>query len=59
MEDFGPYIVGYIKDMTGSFNASMIFLAVVLALGGIIIGFLIKASGKVVVLDKERRNTLI
>ncbi|HBM81685.1 MAG TPA: MFS transporter, partial [Clostridiaceae bacterium] len=47
---FGPYIVGYIKDMTGSFNASMIFLAVVLALGGIIIGFLIKASGKVVVL---------
>lgn len=56
---FGPYIVGYIKDMTGSFNASMIFLAVVLALGGIIIGFLIKASGKVVVLDKERRNTLI
>lgn len=55
---FGPYIVGYIKDITGSFNASMIFLAVVLALGGIIVGFLIRISGEVVVLYEEEKNSL-
>jgi len=56
---FGPYIVGYIRDVTGSFDTSMIFLAAVLVLGGIIIGFLIKASGKVVVIEKKEKNTLV
>lgn len=55
---FGPYVVGYIKDITGSFNASMIFLAVVLALGGIVIGFIVRVSGKVVVVNQGEKNKL-
>ncbi|KYG30657.1 MFS transporter [Priestia endophytica] len=45
---FGPYIVGYIKDVTGSFNTSMIFLGVSLVIGAAIILFLVKQSGKAV-----------
>lgn len=45
---FGPYIVGYIKDVTGSFNTSMIFLGVSLVIGAVIILFLVKQSGKAV-----------
>ncbi|PGV53484.1 MFS transporter [Bacillus sp. AFS037270] len=44
---FGPYIVGYIKDLTGSFNASMVFLGVSLIVGSCIVVFLVKQSGKV------------
>ena len=44
---FGPYIVGYIKDTTGSFNMSMIFLGVSLIIGSCIVVFLVKQSGKV------------
>lgn len=43
---FGPYIVGYIKDTTGSFNASMIFLGVSMIISSCIVLFLIKQSGK-------------
>ncbi|MCP8969364.1 MFS transporter [Ectobacillus ponti] len=45
---FGPYIVGYIKDVTGSFNASMIFLGISMIVGSLIIVFLVKQSGKAV-----------
>jgi MFS transporter, ACS family, tartrate transporter len=44
---FGPYIVGYIKDTTGSFNTSMIFLGVSMIISSCIIVFLVKQSGKV------------
>ncbi|AGT33641.1 MFS transporter [Geobacillus genomosp. 3] len=43
---FGPYIVGYIKDVTGSFTASMIFLGVSMILSSCIVVFLVKQSGK-------------
>jgi MFS transporter, ACS family, tartrate transporter len=43
---FGPYIVGYIKDTTGSFNASMIFLGISMIISSCIVLFLIKQSGK-------------
>lgn len=44
---FGPYIVGYIKDLTGSFNASMIFLGCSMVTSAFIIAFSVKVSGKV------------
>lgn len=31
----GPYIVGLLKEATGSFSAALLFLAAVLALGGV------------------------
>lgn len=43
---FGPYVVGYIKDVTGSFNTSMIFLGVSMVIGSSIVVFLVKQSGK-------------
>lgn len=53
---FGPYIVGYIKDVTGSFNTSMIFLGVSLVIGAAIILFLVKQSGKAVSHKVEEDN---
>lgn len=44
---FGPYVVGYIKDVTGSFNASMIFLGCSMIISAFIIAFMVKVSGKV------------
>ncbi|UOF92950.1 MFS transporter [Fodinisporobacter ferrooxydans] len=43
---FGPYIVGYIKDTTGSFNASMVFLGTLMIISSCIVVFLVKQSGK-------------
>ncbi|WP_121610680.1 MFS transporter [Mesobacillus foraminis] len=45
---FGPYIVGYIKDTTGSFQTSMLFLGVILIISSLIIVFLVKQSGRAV-----------
>ena len=53
---FGPYIVGYIKDLTGSFNASLIFLGVSLILSSLIVVFLVRQSGKSV--SKNLENNL-
>ncbi|AGK53220.1 MFS transporter [Bacillus sp. 1NLA3E] len=53
---FGPYIVGYIKDTTGSFNTSMIFLGVSMIISSSIIVFLVKQSGKA--LHKNDSNKL-
>ncbi|MFB3162445.1 MFS transporter [Neobacillus sp. 179-J 1A1 HS] len=52
---FGPYIVGYIKDVTGSFNASMIFLGVSMIIGSCIIVFLVKQSGKAFSVNDEKK----
>jgi MFS family permease len=52
---FGPYIVGYIKDVTGSFTASMIFLGVSMIIGSLIIVFLVKQSGKAFSVNDERK----
>lgn len=52
---FGPYIVGYIKDETGSFNASMIFLGVSMIIGSCIIVFLVKQSGKAFSVNDEKK----
>jgi MFS transporter, ACS family, tartrate transporter len=52
---FGPYIVGYIKDVTGSFTASMIFLGVSMIIGSFIIVFLVKQSGKAFSANDERK----
>ena len=46
---FGPYIVGYIKDITGSFNASMTFLGISMFVASFIVVFLLKQSGKALV----------
>ncbi|MGM0922206.1 MAG: MFS transporter [Bacillota bacterium] len=43
---FGPYMVGYIKDLTGSFHNGMIFLGCSMVIGSLIIVFLVKQSGK-------------
>ena len=43
---FGPYIVGYIKDSTGSFHNGMVFLGISMIIGALIIVFLVKQSGK-------------
>ncbi|MCI2257032.1 MFS transporter [Domibacillus sp. PGB-M46] len=43
---FGPYIVGYIKDATGSFHNGMLFLGISMIIGALIIVFLVKQSGK-------------
>jgi MFS transporter, ACS family, tartrate transporter len=52
---FGPYIVGYIKDATGSFNASMIFLGVSMIIGSCVILFLVKQSGKAFIVNDEEK----
>ena len=52
---FGPYIVGYIKDVTGSFTASMIFLGVSMIIGSCIIVFLVKQSGKAFSVKDEKK----
>jgi MFS transporter, ACS family, tartrate transporter len=52
---FGPYIVGYVKDATGSFNASMIFLGVSLIISSCIIVFLVKQSGKALEKNVEEK----
>jgi MFS transporter, ACS family, tartrate transporter len=43
---FGPYAVGYIKDLTGSFSAGLITLGVCLFAAGIIVLFLGSAARK-------------
>ncbi|MFP3124778.1 MFS transporter [Ectobacillus funiculus] len=43
---FGPYVVGYIKDTTGSFTTSMVFMGISMIIGACIILFLVKQSGK-------------
>ncbi|WP_318503795.1 MFS transporter [Bacillus sp. T3] len=53
---FGPYIVGYIKDTTGSFNTSMIFLGVSMILSSSIVVLLVKQSGKAI--NKNTVNKL-
>jgi MFS transporter, ACS family, tartrate transporter len=45
---FGPYIVGYIKDTTGSFTTSMIFLGISMIISSCILVFLLKQSGKAI-----------
>ncbi|QGQ45375.1 MFS transporter [Metabacillus sediminilitoris] len=52
---FGPYIVGYIKDTTGSFNISMIFLGISMILSSCIIVFLVKQSGKALSKEVEKK----
>jgi MFS transporter, ACS family, tartrate transporter len=52
---FGPYIVGYIKDVTGSFTASMIFLGISMIIGSCIIVFLVKQSGKAFSVKDEKK----
>jgi len=51
---FGPYLVGYVKDATGSFNASLYILAGFLVLGSVIVAKMVKATGKVVEKNDER-----
>ena len=53
---FGPYIVGYIKDTTGSFYTSMIFLGVSMILSSSIVVLLVKQSGKAI--NKNTVNKL-
>ncbi|SNZ15582.1 Sugar phosphate permease [Terribacillus aidingensis] len=43
---FGPYAVGYIRDTTGSFTMSMVFLGVSMIVSSFIIIFLVKQTGK-------------
>lgn len=50
---FGPYIVGYIKDLTGSFNASMTFLGISMFVASFIVAFLLKQSGRAI-----KKNTV-
>ena len=52
---FGPYIVGYIKDITGSFTTSMIFMGSSMILGSFIILVLVKQSGKALSQDSEKK----
>lgn len=52
---FGPYIVGYIKDVTGSFTISMIFLGISMIIGSCIIVFLVKQSGKAFSVNDEKK----
>ena len=52
---FGPYAVGYIRDTTGSFTMSMIFLGVSMILSSFIIIFLVKQSGKAVSRIAEKK----
>ncbi|SDC92844.1 Nitrate/nitrite transporter NarK [Terribacillus halophilus] len=52
---FGPYAVGYIRDATGSFTMSMIFLGVSMILSSLIIIFLVKQSGKAVSRIAEKK----
>ncbi|WP_404996595.1 MFS transporter [Caldifermentibacillus hisashii] len=53
---FGPYLVGWIRDLTGNFLVSMIFLGVSLILGGIIVSTLVKVSGKALVKGDDTAN---
>ncbi|MEW9671869.1 MFS transporter [Ammoniphilus sp. 3BR4] len=58
---FGPYLVGYIKDVTGSFHLSMIFLGCSLIIGASIVLFLVRQSGKfngVEKIDRENRKAV-
>ncbi|MFC0903455.1 MFS transporter [Clostridium sp. MT-14] len=43
---FGPYAVGYIRKVTGSYNVSMWLLAVSMIISAFIVAFIIKQSGK-------------
>lgn len=52
---FGPYAVGYIRDTTGSFTMSMIFLGISMILSSLIIIFLVKQSGKAVSRIAEKK----
>ncbi|MFP7170350.1 MFS transporter [Terribacillus sp. FSL K6-0262] len=52
---FGPYAVGYIRDATGSFTMSMVFLGISMILSSIIIIFLVKQSGKAVSRMAEKK----
>jgi len=51
---FGPYIVGYIKGVTGSFTVSMIFLGVSMIISSLITVSLVKRSGKALVGKNEK-----
>jgi MFS transporter, ACS family, tartrate transporter len=52
---FGPYIVGYIKDATGSFHNGMIFLGISMIIGSLIIVLLVKQSGKALSQNVEEK----
>lgn len=55
---FGPYIVGYIKDVTGSFHISMIFLGISMIFASIIIVLLVKQSGKALVVKANNKSSI-
>ncbi|KIL16193.1 MFS transporter [Bacillus safensis] len=55
---FGPYIVGYIKDVTGSFHISMIFLGISMILASLIIVLLVKQSGKALVVKANNKSSI-
>lgn len=55
---FGPYIVGYIKDVTGSFHISMIFLGISMIFASIIIVLLVKQSGKALIVKANNKSSI-
>lgn len=55
---FGPYIVGYIKDITGSFNISMISLGISMILASLIIVFLVKQTGKALIVNNTDKSSI-
>ncbi|WBL28853.1 MFS transporter [Bacillus safensis] len=55
---FGPYIVGYIKDVTGSFHISMIFLGISMIFASLIIVLLVKQSGKALVVKANNKSSI-
>ncbi|MDO8225918.1 MFS transporter [Bacillus cabrialesii] len=56
---FGPYIVGYIKDITGSFHTSMICLGISMILASLIIVFLVKQTGKALIVKNNTNKSSI
>ena len=53
---FGPFIVGWIKDSTGSFEAGLYFLAACSLMCAVITLFAARAAGDPAAVTRERRR---
>lgn len=45
---FGPYVMGYVSTVTGSFDAGVLFLAICMVISAFVVTILVKQTGKAI-----------
>ena len=53
----GPYVMGYVSTVTGSFDAGVLFLAVCMVISALIVTICVKQTGKAIAEDETKAVT--